>query len=220
VPGIQRARAMRLHVVVSDANPSAPGFAAGRRSRPREHVRRGRHDCGGDEVPRDRTRDRRRDVHAADVPLTVASVAGRSALPASRSKAPPAADKLAMKLAFQRAGIPIPWFQRSRRSMSSHASSRTGGVPLVLKPVDRPRRARSPATDRTADLAWAFGHASSHSQAHRDDRGISGRAADQHGGLLIDGVGTTCGFIDRNYEHLDTFAPLHRGERRRASRRG
>src|SRR6266850_6529916 len=28
VPGIQRARAMGLHVVVSDANPSAPGFAA------------------------------------------------------------------------------------------------------------------------------------------------------------------------------------------------
>src|SRR5437879_2972101 len=28
VPGIHRARAMGLHVVVSDANPSAPGFAA------------------------------------------------------------------------------------------------------------------------------------------------------------------------------------------------
>ena len=28
VPGIQHARAMGLHVVVSDANPSAPGLAA------------------------------------------------------------------------------------------------------------------------------------------------------------------------------------------------
>ena len=26
-------------------------------------------------------------------------------------------------------------------------------------------------------------------------------------GLLVDGVGTTCGFIDRNYEQLETFAP-------------
>jgi biotin carboxylase len=78
----------------------------------------------------------------------------------------------------------------------------------VLKPVDgRGARGVLRLTEQT-DLAWAFGHAKSQSRSGgvMVEEYLSGPQISTEG-LLVDGVGTTCGFIDRNYEHLETFAP-------------
>jgi biotin carboxylase len=209
VPGIQRARAMGLHVVVSDANPSAPGFAVAD-----EAVLASTYDVDATIAAAARYHETARAIDgvmcmAADVPLTVASVAAALGLPGIPiESARLAADKLAMKQAFQRAGIPIPWFQRisSLDELRRVVSDR--GVPLVLKPVDgRGGRGVLRLTERT-DLAWALGHASSHSRggAVMIEEYLAGPQISTEG-LLIDGAGATCGFIDRNYEHLEAFAP-------------
>jgi biotin carboxylase len=78
----------------------------------------------------------------------------------------------------------------------------------VLKPIDgRGARGVLRLTEGT-DLAWAFSHAASQSRrgAVMLEEYLAGPQISTEG-LLVDGVGTTCGFIDRNYEHLDTFAP-------------
>jgi len=82
------------------------------------------------------------------------------------------------------------------------------GFPLVLKPVDG-RGARGVLRlTKDTDLAWAFAHATSQSRRGgvMVEEYLAGPQISTEG-LLVDGEGTTCGFIDRNYEHLDTFAP-------------
>jgi len=78
----------------------------------------------------------------------------------------------------------------------------------VLKPVDG-RGARGVLRlTGTTDVAWAFAHATSQSRSGgvMVEEYLAGPQISTEG-LLVDGVGTTCGFIDRNYEHLETFAP-------------
>src|SRR5262249_17953726 len=101
-----------------------------------------------------------------------------------------------------------PWF----RSIASLAELRAvfaeRGYPLVLKPVDgRGARGVLRLTEAT-DLAWAFSHAASQSRrgAVMIEEHLAGPQISTEG-LLVGGAGTTCGFIDRNYEHLETFAP-------------
>jgi biotin carboxylase len=209
VPGIQRARAMGLHVVVSDKNPSAPGFAAASDA------------VVADTYDVEETVAAARAYHAgtrpidgvmcmaADVPLTVASVASALNLPGIPVEAARlAADKLAMKDAFARAGIPVPWYQAIASLDQLRAAVAARGGPLVLKPVDgRGARGVLRLTERT-DLAWAFAHATGQSRrgAVMVEEYLAGPQISTEG-LLVDGEGTTCGFIDRNYEHLETFAP-------------
>ena len=209
VPGIQRARAMGLYVVVSDMNPQAPGFAVAS-----DGVVANTYDVDGTVTAATEYHRRKRPIDgvmcmAADVPLTVAGVAAALNLPGiSVETARLAADKLAMKQAFQAAGVPTPWFQAIGSLDELRVVVADRGFPIVLKPVDG-RGARgvlrlTPATD----LAWAFAHAKS--QSRRGDvmveECLDGPQVSTEG-LLVDGVGTTCGFIDRNYEHLETFAP-------------
>ena len=209
VPGIQRARAMGLHVVVSDMNPAAPGFAAAD-----EAIVANTYDV--DETVAAATayhKDKRRIdgvmCMAADVPLTVASVAAALNLPGIPiESARLAADKLAMKDAFARAGIPIPWYQAIASLDDLRAATVARGFPLVLKPVDgRGARGVLRLTAQT-DLGWAFAHATSQSRRGgvMVEEYLAGPQISTEG-LLVNGEGTTCGFIDRNYEHLDTFAP-------------
>ena len=209
VPGIQRARAMGLHVVVSDMNPAAPGFAAAD-----EAIVANTYDV--DETVAAATayhKDKRRIdgvmCMAADVPLTVASVAAALSLPGIPiESARLAADKLAMKDAFARAGIPIPWYQAIAALDELRAATVARGFPLVLKPVDgRGARGVLRLTAQT-DLGWAFAQATSQSRRGgvMVEEYLAGPQISTEG-LLVNGEGTTCGFIDRNYEHLDTFAP-------------
>src|SRR5216683_8168961 len=77
VPGIQRARAMGLHVVVSDMNPVAPGFKSAD-----DAVVADTYDADGTVAAAVEYHAHKRPIDgvmcmAADVPLTVASVAAR-----------------------------------------------------------------------------------------------------------------------------------------------
>jgi len=209
VPGIQRARAMGLHVVVSDMNPSAPGFAVAD-----DAVVANTYDVDGTVAAAREYHRTKRPIDgvmcmAADVPMTVAGVAAALGLPGIPvESARLAADKLAMKEAFRRAGIPIPWFQPVASLAELKLAIHERGFPLVLKPVDgRGARGVLRLTE-TTDLAWAFAHAAGQSRrgAVMIEEYLAGPQISTEG-LLVDGEGTTCGFIDRNYEHLETFAP-------------
>ncbi len=209
VPGIQRARAMGLHVVVSDMNPSAPGFAHADAA-----IVADTYDVAGTVAAAEKYHKETRRIDgvmcmAADVPLTVASVAAALGLPGIPiESARLASDKLAMKQAFERAGLPIPAFQRIDSIDELKRTVGERGLPLVLKPVDG-RGARGVLRlTPGVDLAWAYAHACSQSRsgALMIEEYVAGPQVSTEG-LLVAGVGTTCGFIDRNYEHLDTFAP-------------
>ena len=209
VPGIQRARAMGLHVVVSDMNPSAPGFAVAD-----DAVIANTYDVDETVAAAAQYQRTNRPIDgimcmAADVPLTVASVAAALELPGIPvESARLAADKLAMKDAFARAGIPIPWYQPIASLDELRAVVTERDFPLVLKPVDgRGARGVLRLTAQT-DLAWAFAHAAGQSRrgAVMVEEYLAGPQISTEG-LLVGGVGSTCGFIDRNYEHLETYAP-------------
>lgn len=209
IPGIQRAKDMGLHVVVSDVNPDAPGF-----------------DIADDRILADtygveETVEAAVHYHkttrpidgviciASDVPLTVASVAHALDLPGiSIETAQLAGDKLAMKERFVEKGISIPWFCRVDSATHSRCILSERGFPVVLKPVDsRGARGVLKLTE-SVDLDWAYEHSVSFSpsgcvmvEEYLEGPQISTESA------IINGQAFTPGFTDRNYEFLDRFAP-------------
>lgn len=209
VPGIKRAKEMGLHVVVSDMNPDAPGFAVAN-----DRFLASTYDIDITVAAALHYHRTIRPIDgvmciASDVPLTVASVGHALGLPGiSIETAQLASDKLAMKKRFVEKGIPTPWFcgvesiAHLRRIVSEH------GFPLVLKPVDS-RGARGVLRlTESIDLDWAYNHSISFSPSGRimvegylDGPQISTES------VLINGKAFTPGFTDRNYEFLDRFAP-------------
>ena len=209
VPGIRRAKAMGLHVVVSDMNAHAPGFEFAD-----DALIASTYDVEQTiSVARDYHCNRRKldgvICMAADVPLTVASVADALGLPGlSLETAQLAADKLLMKQRFQRDGVAIPWFSAvaSLQQLQQIVSER--GINLVIKPVDS-RGARGVLLlNGTVDLAWAYQHARSQSPTGRVmvEQYLPGPQVSSET-VMVEEVGYTSGFSDRNYEHLQRFAP-------------
>src|SRR4051812_12354183 len=106
-----RAREMGLHVIVSDIDVDAPGFA-------HAHDRLIADVYGPEETAREAERYAREQRRidgvlcvAADAPITAALVAERLDLPGiSVATAKLACDKLAMKRRFKEMGVPVPWF--------------------------------------------------------------------------------------------------------------
>ena len=209
VPGIQRAKNMGLHVVVSDVNPNAPGFAIADDCVIADTY--GVEDTISAALHYDITVRSIDGVMciASDVPLTVASVAHALGLPGiSIETAQLASDKLAMKDRFVEKGISIPWFcsvdsvTHLRRILSER------DFPVVLKPVDS-RGARGVLRlTESVDLDWAYEHSVSFSPLGRvmveeylDGPQISTESA------IINGMAFIPGFTDRNYEFLDRFSP-------------
>jgi len=209
VPGIRRAKEMGLYVVVSDSNPRAPGFELADHS-----VVVSTYDV---EATVEAARRYHRTVRpldgviciAADVPLTVASVAaelGLSSIPVETARL--ATDKLAMKQRFAARGIPIPWFSPVDSAACLHARVAERGFPLVIKPLDS-RGARGVLRlTEGVDLGWAFQYAQQFSPSSRVmvEEYLPGPQISTES-VLMEGVGFTPGFSDRNYEFLARFAP-------------
>jgi len=182
-----------LHVVVSDMNPNAPGFAVADAA-----VVANTYDVDGTIAAATNYHRTKRPIDgvmcmAADVPMTVAGVAAALNLPGiPLESARLAADKLAMKEAFRRANVPIPWFQSIESPGELTEVVRERGVPLVLKPIDG-RGARGVLRlTGTTDLAWAFSHAMS--QSRRGEVMVEEYLAGPQistEGLLVSGEGTT-----------------------------
>src|SRR5262245_9033920 len=108
---VKRAKEMGLHVVVSDRDANAPGFAFADDTLIA--------DVYGPEETAQAAERFHREIRpidgvlcvAADAPVTAATVSARLRLPGiSLETAKLACDKLAMKRQFAAAGVPVPWF--------------------------------------------------------------------------------------------------------------
>jgi len=209
VPGIRQAVDMGLHVVVSDANPEAPGFAYadGRLLASTYDI----------EATVQAAEEYHREVHpldgvlcvAADVPVTVAAVAERLGLPGiGRESAQRAVDKLAMKDRFSRDGVAIPEYAPVADAEAVRAFQKRFGPMIVIKPVDS-RGARGvlrlgPGAD--IDRGFAFARAESPTGRVMVERFLPGPQVSTES-LVINGVAHTPGFSDRNYALLERYAP-------------
>jgi biotin carboxylase len=208
--GIGRARAMGLHVVVSDGDPRAPGLAAAD-----EALAASTYDVEATVAAARRYHRERRPIDgviciASDVPLTVAAVAAELGLPGiSLEAARLSGDKLAMKRRLAEHGVPHPAFAAVRTVAELRAYVAAPGYPLVLKPVDsRGARGVLLLRDGSIDLEWAHATAQRESPSGRVmvERFLEGPQLSTES-LVVDDVVHTVGLADRNYEHLARFAP-------------
>ena len=200
VPAIARARQMGLRVAVSDGAADAPGMALAD-----ERLVVSTYDVAGT-VAAARGLDLDGVICvASDVPQTVAGVAEAFGLPGvTPESAALATDKLAMKERFARDGVPVPWFTPVQSAGELAALE----GPLIVKPVDS-RGARGVIRMTPGlDPEWAFAAARAESPTGRvmAERFLAGPQVSTES-LVIDGVAHTVGLADRNYEHLERFAP-------------
>lgn len=209
LPGIEIAKSMGLHVVVSDMNPGAPGFAIAD-----DQLLVSTYDVEATVAAARAYHEQVRPIDgvmciASDVPLTVASVAAELGLPGIPiESARVATDKLVMKQRFAADGVPVPWFSVVESVDHLKSLVAAEGLPLVIKPVDsRGSRGVLRLLPET-DLAWAYATAKGHSPTGRVmlERFLPGPQVSTES-LVIDGVAYTPGFADRNYEYLERFAP-------------
>lgn len=208
VPGIEKARELGCRVVVSDLDPMAPGVVLAD-----DFLEASTYDVAAT-VAAARCYHKQQPIDgvlaiATDVPRTVAVVADALSIPGiSYHAATLAADKLAMKQAFCKAGVETPWFTAVTDVQELGALIASEGLPLVIKPVDS-RGARGVlCLMADVDQAWAFAQAQAHSPTGRVmvERFLDGPQVSTES-LVIDGVAHTPGFSDRNYEYLERFAP-------------
>lgn len=209
--GIRTARALGLHVLVSDGDPSAPGLALAH-----EGLVASTYDIAATVAAARHYHRRTRPIDgvisiASDVPLTVAGVAHELGLPGvTPQTARLSADKLAMKQCLAEYGVPIPDFAAvpTAAELKSYVARR--GYPIVVKPVDS-RGARGVLLlpdERAGDLAWAHATALRESPSGQvmAERFLDGPQLSTES-LVVDGVCHTLGMADRNYEHMQRFAP-------------
>ncbi|MEQ1755725.1 MAG: ATP-grasp domain-containing protein [Micropepsaceae bacterium] len=210
VHGILRAKALGYHVVVSDKNPAAPGFAVAddhivaSTYHPDETVQ------GVVEYCKTKGRIDGVITIGCDAPLTVAKVAerfGLTGIPVETAAL--AQDKLAMKIRFAEAGIPIPWFSPVASATEMRSLARQRDYQVVVKPVDSRGSRGVQRLQSSMDLDAAFLLAASQSPTGRVmlEGYLRGPQISTES-VLINGKGFTPGFSDRNYEYLDRYAPF------------
>ncbi|ABA88368.1 hypothetical protein Pcar_1119 [Syntrophotalea carbinolica DSM 2380] len=209
LPGIEKARDLGLHVVVSDMNPQAPGLQAAD----------GRLIASTYDVEATLTEVRRyhREVRpidgvmclATDVPLTVAAVAADLGLPGIPVEvAARAMDKLAMKEKFAADGVAIPWFSAVESVEHLQTLVKEQGLPLVLKPVDSRGGRGVQRLTPEVNLVSAYERAIVQSPGGRVmvERYLPGPQISTES-IVLEGSCHTPGFADRNYEFIDRYAP-------------
>jgi len=148
-------------------------------------------------------------VQGSDIPHVVAELAahvGAPHMPVELART--AVDKFAMKECFARRGVPIPWFSAVHSLVDLQERIRERGFPLVLKPVDRSGSRGVFCLRSEADLATLYARsvAASYSGRVMIEEYIPGPQISTES-LVYAGAVITPGFVDRNYEHLDRFAP-------------
>ncbi len=209
LPGIELAKSMGLHVIVSDMNPDAPAFAVAD-----DHIIASTYDVEATLAAARAHHEQVRPIDgviciASDVPLTVASVAADLGLPGIPvASAQLATDKLAMKERFAADGVPIPWFSPVISAKHLHELLQAQGLPLVIKPVDSRGSRGVLRLTPDVDLDWAFSVAQQHSPTGRVmvERFLPGPQVSTES-LVVNGIAHTPGFADRNYTLLERYAP-------------
>jgi biotin carboxylase len=206
----KRAREMGLHVVVSDIDHDAPGFAFA-------HDRLIADVYAPEETARVAQAYHRkvRPIDgvicvAADAPMSAALLASRlGLLGISLESARLASDKLAMKRCFAAAGVPVPWFAPVESAEHLKVLVEERGRDLVIKPVDSRGSRGVQWIARVADLASAYALARRHSPSTR----VMAEAYLEGPQVSTESIvmGERCftpGFSDRNYEFLERHAPF------------
>jgi biotin carboxylase len=210
VPGIKIAKKMGLHVIVSDANPNAPGFEYSD-----DNIIASTYNIDETLLKVNNYNNSVRKIDgvmciASDVPLTVASVANELKLPGITIKsAELAMDKMAMKLRFSKDKIPIPNFLQLDNISHLKKTINDWGYPVVIKPVDsRGARGVLLLTEKV-DLKWAWDHSRKNSPTGRVmlESFLKGSQISTES-IMVDGICYTLGFSDRNYEYLEKYAPF------------
>ncbi len=206
----KRAKEMGLYVVVSDRDHEAPGFEY---SDSRLIADVYGHDETAAAAERFSRKIRKIDgvlCVAADAPMTVAAVAARLDVPGlSRESARLASDKVAMKMRFREAGIPVPWFATVATPQELARLAVERGSDLVVKPADSRGSRGVQRIARVKDINAAFALAQSYSPTQRVmvEQYLSGPQVSTES-VVVNGRCFTPGLSDRNYEYLERFAPF------------
>jgi biotin carboxylase len=209
VPGLERAKQMGLHLLVSDKNPEAPGFAVAD-----DRLLASTYDIEATVAAARHYHSEVRRIDgvmciASDIPKTVAAIAADLGLPGiSEESARLSSDKLDMKLKFRRDSVPVPWFSLVESAGKLQEIVLGRGFPLVIKPVDS-RGARGVLRlTKTVSLDWAYHFSASQSPSGRVmvEEFLEGPQISTES-IVLEGVAHTPGLADRNYEFLDRFAP-------------
>lgn len=209
IPGIQKAKEMGLHVVVSDGNKNAPGFAFAD-----DKIIASTYDI---ELTVKKSKDyndhRKIDgviCMASDVPLTAATVANELSIPGiTIESAMLSSDKIAMKDKFFSDNVSIPKYKELYNIDDLKATIHSWKFPMIIKPVDS-RGARGVARlDNNTDINWAWSFAKENSPTDRVmvEEYLEGPQVSTES-LIINGECYTVGFSDRNYELLDQYFPF------------
>ena len=206
----KRAKEMGLHVVVSDIDRNAPGFAHAD-----DHLIADVYGPEDTAKAAENYHRTRRPIDgvicvAADAPVTAALVAERLGLPGiSLASAKLACDKLAMKRRFAECGVPVPWFAPVADIYELRALIAQQGADLVIKPVDSRGSRGVQRLARVADLEGAFARAQEHSPTSRVmvEAYLPGPQVSTES-IVTRGRCFTPGFSDRNYEFLERHAPF------------
>ncbi len=206
----KRAKEMGLTVVVSDRDPQAPGFAFADSCLIADVYGPSETAAAAERYSR---KIRKIDgvlCVAADAPITAATVAQRLRLPGLPVHvAELACDKLAMKKCFVSAGVAVPWFAEVRTPQELQRAVIERGRDLVIKPVDSRGSRGVQRVVQLEDLTAAFMLARSHSPSERVmvEQYLSGPQVSTES-IVMGGRCFTPGFSDRNYEHLERYAPF------------
>jgi len=206
----RRAKEMGLHVVVSDIDPQAPGFAFADSVLIADVYGPTETSAAAQRYSRKIRKIDGVICVAADAPVTAATVAARLGLPGiSIETAEIACDKLAMKQRFSEHGVPVPWFApvETPQALQRYAVER--GANLVIKPVDSRGSRGVQRVAQVADLTKAFMLARSHSPTERVmvEEYLDGPQVSTES-IVTGGRCFTPGFSDRNYEYLERYAPF------------
>jgi biotin carboxylase len=204
-----RAKQMGLHVVVSDRDTQAPGFVHADSCLIADVYGPVETAAAAERYSRKIRKIDGVICVAADAPLTTAAVTQRLGLPGiSRASAELACDKLAMKQCFAQAGVAVPWFSQVDTPQALQRIAIERGRDLVIKPVDSRGSRGVQRVSRVEDLTKAFLFARSHSPSERVmvEQYLDGPQISTES-IVVDGRCFTPGFSDRNYEHLERYAP-------------
>jgi biotin carboxylase len=206
----RRAKELGLHVVVSDRDTRAPGFAFADSCLIADVYGASETAAAAERYHRKVRKIDGVICVAADAPVTVATVAQRIGLPGlSVESAETACDKLAMKQRFAAHGVAVPWFAEVRTPQDLQRFAIERGTDLVIKPVDSRGSRGVQRIAHVADLAHAFQLAQSHSPTQRVmvEQYLPGPQVSTES-IVMGGRCFTPGFSDRNYEFLERYAPF------------
>ena len=146
---------------------------------------------------------------ANDVPMTVATVAEHFKLPGiSIDSSIIASDKFLMKESFRSENVKTSKFTEVSCHVEIVEVAEKWGWPLVIKPVDG-RGARGVLLiDKDSDHIWAYNESLDSSGVERVmvESFLSGTQISTES-MMIDSKCYTPAYSDRNYSHLDAFAP-------------